>query len=231
MLDSIKVRENWLTRSPNPRATPLTLVLTVILYLASLIFFTNAFQSQSWMSASADAVFTHHEYWRAWTALFAHSDPLHLVSNLFLFIPLAYWLIGYFNIWFFPIAGFFIMGLLNMVVLKTMPPQVQLLGASGVVYWMGAAWLTLFLLIDRRHTLKHRVAAAISLVLILLVPETYTPEVSYFSHLLGFAAGAPSALALYVLERKKFEAAEVKEYIYDTDHEPAPAVVAQYDLF
>ena len=57
-------------------------------------------------------------------------------------------------------------GLINAVVLQTMAPETFLIGISGVVYWMGAAWLTLFLLVDRRKIFKRRFAYALFLALL-----------------------------------------------------------------
>jgi len=193
------------------------------LYLATYTYLNGKLGADQWLAATPESVFLKHQYWRAWTTLFVHGDAGHLGSNLFLFAPLCYWLTGYFDLLFFPVAGFVIGGLVNLLVLKTMPAQATLIGVSGVVYWMGAAALTLFLLVDRRHSLKRRFSTALFLFLMLFVPDTYMPQVSYSSHLFGFLAGVPSAALLYAWRRKDFEKAEVKEIIFD---EPTTVAVA-----
>ena len=120
----------------------------------------------------------------------------HLMNNALLFIPLAYLLTAYFGAWFFPILGLFSGGLINSIVLGTMPPETQLIGISGVVYWIGGAWLTLFLLIDRRKNFSLSFRECAFLMLMLFIPETYWPHISYASH---FAASFSEPQAPRVL--------------------------------
>lgn len=216
---SFKITENWLTRKPSRFAYGVTVALTLFLFAASFLFFRDLFGSATWMPASREMVFQNHQWWRAWTALFAHADGSHLISNAVLFIPLTYLLVGYFGLIFFPIIGLASGGLINLIVLQAMPAQTELIGVSGVVYWMGAAWLTLYLLIDGRENWRKRFASAIFLSIILFIPETYKPQVSYLSHLIGFILGAVSGLILYAIRRRAFRAAEVKEYIFDEEFE------------
>lgn len=211
-----KIIANWLTQKPAPYAKAVTIALGLILLFGSLFYFNDTFGASDWMPASGRLVFGKSEYWRAWTALFAHADLGHLLGNAFLFLPLAYLLTAYFGPWFFPLAALASGGLINLIVLKTMPATVSLIGISGVVYWMGAAWLTLFLLIDRRERPARRFGHALFLFLMLFVPETLRPEVSYLSHFVGFVLGALSALALYGLRRAAYQIAEAREYyIYE----------------
>jgi rhomboid protease GluP len=113
-------------------------------------------------------------------------------------------------------------GLVNLLVLKTLPPQTELIGISGVVYWMGAAWLTLHLLIDHREKLRRRFGGALFLTLFLFVPETIHPEVSYLTHFLGFVSGALSACLYYWLRRQQFQAAEIVVYAFEPHPEEEP---------
>jgi rhomboid protease GluP len=200
-------RENWLTKDPAQAATSTAFGLVALLAIG---YFGAS-------PASGDLVFRDGEYWRAWTTLFAHADIGHLLSNLFLFIPFAYLLAGYFSPFFFPLTGFFVGGLVNLVVLKTLPSSVILLGASGVVYWMGAAWITLSLLIDRRQSLAKRILKSIGVSALLFLPQIYRPEVSYLSHFLGYIAGVISATIYYAVDRRFFIAAEKYDYVWDVD--------------
>jgi rhomboid protease GluP len=216
------VKENWLTKSPDPAGAMATLIMAFLMCAGSFIYFRNILGAEKWMPAVGDLVFKKHEYWRLWSALFAHSDMSHLLSNMLLFIPLTYWLAGYFGYLVFPVLGVFLGGAVNFFALKTMPLQSSIVGVSGVVYWMGAAWVTLFLLIDRRYELKRRFATALFLCVVLLAPETYKPEISYMSHLLGFLMGIPCALLIYYLRRDQYFAAEVREYTAESDPLESP---------
>lgn len=218
MMDpQIIFRENWFTQKPANKAGNLTGLLAIFLFASGIYYFRNVFGVQDWMGASYESVFVQGEFWRLWTTLFAHADFGHLINNALLFIPLAYLLYAYFGFWFFPLAGLAVGGLTNAIVLTTMPPQVQLIGISGVVYWMGGAWFTLFLLIDHRKTMRYRFANVLFLMVMLFIPENYWPHVSYMAHFVGFMLGIVSAFVLYALQYKRYKAAEVVEYIYEED--------------
>lgn len=207
----IKVVSNWLTQKIDQRAFWVSGGLTLILFISALIYWRDVFHVAGLMPASGQAVFKDHQYWRLWTALFAHADMGHLLGNAFLLIPLAYLLSGYFGVFLFPILGFLQAGLINYFVLKTMPSFVELLGISGLVNWMGAVWLVLFFLIDRRESLRKRFAVVLFVGLILFAPEVYKPEISYISHLFGFLLGVLTALGFYFYNRQKFLDAEISE--------------------
>ncbi len=211
----VVVRENWLSRKPLHNGWLLMIALAFLLHASNIAFFNGW---ADWLPATARAVYADGQYWRAWTALFAHSDLGHFFSNAFLFLPLTYLLTSYYGYWFFPAAGFLFGGLTNLIVLKTLPLDTSLLGISGVVYWMGAAWLTLFAIIDRRSSGRKRLAVAAALAVILFIPETYKPEVSHLSHFVGFIFGALSAAAYYQIHRATIEAAEVREVIVEDEH-------------
>lgn len=168
-------------------------------------------------TASPRLVFERGEIWRAWTTVFAHADWSHLLSNLILFVPFSYALLSYFSPWFFPLAGFVAGGLVNLAVLAGMPAGAHLVGLSGVVYWMGAAWITLGFLLDRRAKAIVRAVKALGVSLLLFAPQLYKPEVSYLAHALGYVFGVASALAYYRLRRAEFRAAERHDFTYDFD--------------
>lgn len=213
------VHENWLTKKPSQKAFGLTLILAGIVFTTSYFVLRGLFNADINLIASAQSVFVQHNYWRAWTTLFAHADLEHLMSNAFLFIPLTYLLFGYYGSKLFPVAGLIIGGFVNLLVLKTMPEQTSLLGISGVVYWMGAVWLTLYLLIDRRKKFRYRFAIALFLFLTLFVPDKYHPHISYLSHFLGFATGILSAFIYYQMNIKRIKASERIEYVYEEPDE------------
>ncbi len=197
-----------------------TLFLILTLLFTSYIYLHNELHAPLWMSASYEKVFIKGEWWRAWSTLFAHGDLSHIASNLFLFAPFSYFLISYFGLIYFPLVGFFVGGLVNLLVLMTMPEQVHLIGVSGVVYWMGGAWLALAWLIDRRDSKGRRILRVVAVTIVLFVPDSFKPEVSYLSHFLGYFFGIFSSIIYYIFNHKKFLKEEVLEVIPEI--EPIP---------
>ncbi|MCC6138527.1 MAG: rhomboid family intramembrane serine protease [Bdellovibrionaceae bacterium] len=215
MEPQVIIKENWFTHPPLHKAKNFTIFISILLFASGIYYIRNIFGVQGWMAASYESVFVEHEYWRLWTTLLAHADLGHLMNNALLFVPLAYLLYAYFGFWFFPLIGLFVGGLTNAYVLTTMDPQTQLIGISGVVYWMGGAWFTLFLLIDHRKSMRYRFANVVFLVMMLFIPENYWPHISYMAHFVGFVFGIVSAFGLYVIIRKRIKKAEVIEYIFE----------------
>ena len=68
------------------------------------------------------------------TAIAVHTDMAHFVSNAILLAFFSYLLFGYFGFWVFPVLGLALAGLTNYLSLLTYPPEVSLVGASGLVY-------------------------------------------------------------------------------------------------
>ncbi|MGZ3728578.1 MAG: rhomboid family intramembrane serine protease [Bdellovibrionota bacterium] len=217
METKVVLRETWLSRKPRKHALDLSLLLVALLVAATFLYLNGLLAADRWMAASGAAVFDHKEIWRAWTTLFAHADLGHLLGNIFLFLPFSYFLAGYYPRWFFPVLGFFTGGLVNFAVLATMPREATLVGVSGVVYWMGAAWVTLYLLIERKEPLRRRWGKAVIVTAALFIPDTFRPEVSYLSHYLGFLTGVVMAAGLFRLRRKEFRSAEEREYLLIED--------------
>lgn len=211
------IKENWLTKNPKRDGLTPTLLLMSLLLFTSFIYINNFFNAPEWMSATGEKVFVEKEWWRLWTTLFAHGDLTHILGNLFLFFPFSYYLIGYFGYTFFPFFGFLAGGLVNIAVLSTMPAQVGLIGASGVVNWMGGAWIALSWLVDRRESVGRRILKVTAVTIFLFIPDSFKPEVSYLSHFLGFFLGVFSAIVYYYVFRKKIQSEEVVEAIREED--------------
>lgn len=215
---------NWLTRKVSGKGRMSAVISSLALIMGTLFFwFADPGLSQG-MPVSRIDVFEKKEYWRLWSSLFAHEDAPHLFGNLFLFFPFSFYLAGYFGFIFFPFAGFFIGGLTNLVVIYFMPERVSLIGASGVVYWMGASWLVLAYLIDRRELRLKRTIKGIGVALILFFPTVYNHQVSYSAHFVGFLFGVLSGVIFYLTFQKKFLNAEIIEHIpvEDVDFDWSP---------
>jgi rhomboid protease GluP len=214
-----KVRGNWLTRKPDPNAFFVALLSSLIVALGAFFFWSNFQESSAWMTGIRENVFTFHQYWRPWTALLAHADLGHLLSNEVLFFAFAFLLFGQFGTWAFPVAALFFGGITNLIVLLTMPPQAELLGISGVVYWMGGAWLALYFRLETRDKFTVRLLKAMGVGIVLFIPETILPHVSYLSHFVGFMLGVAWGLFYYRKNRRKFLRAVRIEAIVE---EPVP---------
>lgn len=208
------IRETLLSRRPDPLASFAMALTTFVVAALSVMAWNNFAGAGAWMPASREEVFGQHEYWRAWTSLFVHGDAKHLLSNSFLFFVLGTFLTGYFGIFLVLGTAFLMGGLTNFIVLSGMPMDTRLIGLSGVVFWMGGAWLTLYFLIDRKRSLIQRFLRAIGVALVIFMPaETFDPSVSYKSHFVGFGLGVIGGLLYFVFQKKALREAEVREAV------------------
>lgn len=215
------VRETWLTRKPSPQAWLWTAWSVVLLLVGSVMYWQNFHGAADWMPASYQNVFNNGQWWRLWTTLFSHGDVGHLLSNSLLFSIFGYFLIGYFGPWMFPVAAFAFGGLTNAIVLTGYPPQVNLIGVSGVVYWMGGVWLVLYFLLDQQRTRLQRSLRSIGVALSVFMPTTaFDPQVSYQAHFVGFLLGLAFGAIYYFIFRSRFKKALVVETVYE--EVPAP---------
>ena len=210
------IRETWLSRKPRMSALFVATVSTFALALLSLFHEINLFGLHDWMEASRHDVFVKHEYWRLFTTIFAHADAGHLLSNSLLFFILGFFLYGYFGAWLFPVAAILGGALTNYIVLPTYDADIRLIGASGVVYWMGGAWLVLYFFLSKQKNLTQRFLRSLGVAILLFMPgETFVPNVSYRTHLVGFLVGMGSGLIQYLTYRSVYLAAEVHDWVVE----------------
>lgn len=205
------VRGTWLSRPPHPGAGWVVGISTLVLSFGASLYWREPL-AHGFMPASFDLVFHQHQTWRLWTTLFAHGDLGHLLANSFLFMGLGYFLTGYFSWHLFPVLALVTGGLTNALVLWTYPEQTLLIGASGVVSWMGGAWLMLYFLIARHKSWGQRAIRACGVAVLLFMPmEAFDPQISYRTHVVGFCLGVLCGGIYFLGRRVEFQKAEVVE--------------------
>lgn len=215
----VVIAENWLTQKPDQSASLITLISTLIVVFGSQVYWGNLLGIAFLMPASHQSIFMGHEFWRAWTTLLVHADQKHLIGNLFLFYILGFFLNGYFGVFVFPFMAFVLGGFINFVVLWDMPQFSNLIGLSGVVFWMGGVWLTLYFLLERRKSIVQRILRTVGVSLVLFMPsEAFDPNISYKAHFVGFLFGIIFGLFFFFYKRSEFYAVEVNQVIIESYH-------------
>jgi rhomboid protease GluP len=216
----IRIVQTWLSRKPLWRASLIVAWSIFVLILGSVFYWKDIYQATEWMPVFQSAITVKHEYWRLWTALFAHADLGHLLSNSITYFVVGYFLAGYFSLWLFPVLAFAMGGVINYLVVMGYAADTHLIGVSGVVYWMAGAWLVLYFLIDKRKTFAQRALRSMGVALGVFFPAAaFDPSISYKAHLYGFILGVLSGLAYWLINRKTFEKALVYEIRYEEDLE------------
>ena len=186
--------EGPLSTFPSKRHLIPALVFLVLFYIASAMLTGHSLGSSLWVSGGT--VLERKEYWRLFTALFAHRDLGHLLSNAFMFTIFGWLLRAYYGFAVFPIVSLLIGAMSNYLTVFIYPPDIRLLGASGMIYGMAALWLVLYLKNDVSRTFPVRFFRVLGFILVLLLPSTLEPQVSYLAHATGFVAGMAAGIAL-----------------------------------
>lgn len=202
------VKETHLSRKPAPRSLVVALASAAVLLGTSLVYWTDPQGLGALLPASRQAVFADGEYWRLVTSIAVHADFRHFLSNVVVFVVLAFLLYGYYGPWIYPGLALGLGSAVTAVALRSYPGGTYLLGASGVVYLMAGFWLTLYLFTERRVGFGKRLIRAVGFGLIVLVPTAVEPQVSYRSHGIGFVAGVGAALAYFSRHRERLRACE-----------------------
>lgn len=208
------IKATHLSRKPAPKSASVALGSVLLLFVASMFYWSDAFGAASLLPASRESVFFHGEYWRLVTSLLVHADWAHFLSNAVVLGVLAFLIYGYYGPLAYPALMFVLGALVTAISLRTYPAETWLLGASGVVYLMAGFWLTLYLLVERRVPLKKRFVRAVGFGLIVLVPTAVEPAISYRTHMIGFVVGFGFALVYFSKRKDALRASERIEYEY-----------------
>lgn len=153
--------------------------------------------------ATGKSVFEQGEYYRLFTSTYVHGSAAHLIGNSTSLLFLTYFVSQYYGVTVGLIHTLVAGALINYLTLKTMPLEIGLVGASGVIYFLWGLWLTLYLLIDRTVTLTRRFMKITAITILMLVPSTFEPGISYMAHFLGLVCGVLWAVGYFVFARRK----------------------------
>lgn len=167
----------------------------------SKIFFTKAILSGFFVSlvsamiwnwdsnyhfaVSGHKVFTELRLESLFTALVAHSSIEHLLSNMLPFVVFSWLLWGYFGWVAFPVLPLLGGLLSNLVTVATYPPNILLLGISGMVYCMITLWLVLYIKNETTHQTPKKLLRVIGFCLLMLFPSGEAKQVSHLAHFSG----------------------------------------------
>lgn len=169
--------------------------------------------------AKGALVFKEGQWYRLLTSLFIHGDLKHLLSNSLMLLILSYYVIEYYGVRLFMTYALMFGVLTNALTLSQMRPEIGLLGASGVVYFLWGLWLSLYVFIQRSVTLSRRVGKVVAVTLFLLVPSSFDPQVSYLAHGIGFSVGLGAGVGHFLIFKKKIRSFEKYKYSIEFDDE------------
>ncbi len=206
------IKNTLLSQKPRDYSILIALLSILIMLFVSVLAWHDGNHLYASLAGNPEKAIVQGEYWRFVTALAVHADFKHFLSNAVLFGLFSYLLYGYFGFWIYPVAAVAMGSLTNYLALLTYAPQVRLVGASGMVYWMAGFWLTMYMLIERRYSVKRRLLHGVGVGLILLMPSALKATVSYRTHAIGLALGIGLAAVYFMANRRAIRAAEELEY-------------------
>lgn len=201
------ITKTLLSRRPGPRSLMVSVITLLLCYGVSNLYW-SASPLAEFLAGSRRAVYENGEIWRVLTAVFAHGDALHLLSNSYMLGILVYFVFGHFGPLAFPVGAVAGAALVNALSLLTYRPDVQLVGASGLVYLLAGFWLTLFVAIERQRSLTGRVVRALGVGLMILFPTTFEAKTSYRTHAIGVAVGILMGIGYFWLNKDRIRKAE-----------------------
>jgi len=178
------------------RITIFLISINVLFYF----FFSLAFEDLIYQLVQINSkIIVEFEIWRLFTSMFLHGDVMHLFSNMIALLLFGTYVELNFSKFEFLLI-YFISGLIgNMFSLFLLPYNVISLGASGAIF--GLIGATLSLLIAERDT------PLIILGLIYVfyfVFSSFSPGINYFAHIFGLLGGFSTGFA-FKREKKSFK--------------------------
>jgi rhomboid protease GluP len=198
-----------LTGKPSSGAFFAASVTVVLMAFLTLFFWSGPESLAELMPAAKEKVFFQGQIWRVFTAMFAHADLKHFLSNMYMLWIFSFLVFGYFGSLIFPLVSFTLGALVNALAILTYPMQTTLIGASGLVYLLGGFWLASYLLIQRQYTVFNRFLRVTGIALVIFAPSTFIISTSYRTHAIGFFVGALAATFYFIRNKEKIRSYEV----------------------
>jgi rhomboid protease GluP len=206
-----RVTSTMLSRRPRPLSGLVAATAILSCLLVSVACWHPERNLYLQLAAIPSRVLQEGEFYRLVTALAVHADLRHFLSNALLLGIFAYLLYGYFGFWVFPAGALLLGATVNYLSLLTYPPEIRLVGASGMIYGMAGFWLMMYMLVERRLSFGRRTLHGVGVGLVLLVPPALDQSVSYRSHGIGLGLGVVFALAYFACHRERIRSEEVRE--------------------
>lgn len=200
-----------LSTTPHSWSAIVSAFIAFAVILTTLVYWMLPLDKSNLLTASYNSVFVNGQWWRLLSAVFIHSDPAHLLSNLLLLSIFGFFVYGYFGLRIFPLMAVLIAAIVNGLTVASYDSEMVLLGASGLVYVLGAFWLTLYFFIQRQYRITSRLIRVVGISLMLFAPSTFVPTTSYTAHAIGFLLGVLSGGIYFYLNFKKIRSHEVFE--------------------
>ncbi len=206
------IKETLLSRKPAEGSGMAAAIGFLVVLGFSCLFWADYAGWAPYLPANPEQVFKQEQYWRLFTSMFIHADLRHLFSNALGLVGLGFLLYGYFGLKVYPFMTLLSGAVVTAISLATYPPETNLLGASGVIYFMAAFWLTLYVCLERRFSVGKRFLRATGFLLIVLIPTSFNPQTSYRTHGIGFGVGVIVAILYFLPNKNRFRRAEEIEY-------------------
>lgn len=204
------INESFLSQLPNKKAFYPAFLYAALCSLFSVLYWQYPTLKND-LAGNRWEIFGEGKLYLLLTNLFVHGDIAHFLSNMLFFVPFGGFLTFYYGKRMFPWLALGLGILTEIVALYTYSPDQRLIGSSGVLYAMFGLWLALFYKVETHLSKPKRWLRLIGFGLIMLVPSTFSPEVSYRSHYIGLFIGIMGGL---IFERYHKEELELKNVIY-----------------
>ncbi len=204
LIEEKRLVSTMITGKPSINAFIVSSMTIAVITLMTLFYWKAPLSWSQLLPAVNDQVFQHAQAWRIFTAVFIHADLAHLLSNMLMLWVFSFFVFGYFGFGVFPLLSFLMAGIVNALAIMTYAPEVQLIGASGLVYILGGFWLTLYPLIQRQYSVMNRLMRVIGIAFVIFLPSTFVPTTSYRTHAIGFAVGVMMGLFYFYRNKKMF---------------------------
>ncbi|MBX9766436.1 MAG: rhomboid family intramembrane serine protease [Bdellovibrionales bacterium] len=185
----------------------------IVFALINWLFSELHWQQKGWefMVATPTTVFQEGHWWKLWTTTLIHSDAKHFLSNISMGSVWVWLTVGYYGVMTTLVGTLLAIPVIYGATLQLL--EGGLIGASGVVYFLGGMWLALFVFLERRRGIANRTLRAIGVGLVIFFPTSFDPTVSYRAHWYGFLAGIVWGMMVFAVFRNRYRALEVHHEI------------------